>query len=198
MVGNTIDFRLVVGAAICWLYQLYQGLVGNNAVDEWDGMNSELEIKKATSNDVSIVLSYIKKLAHYERLLDHVTATEQKLLETIFSDSPCAEVVIAYYRGEPVGFALFFQTYSTFLAQPGIYLEDLFVDEDQRGKGFGKALLVYLAKLAVERDCGRLEWSVLDWNKPSIDFYESLGAKNQNTWNLYRLTGKNLIALAES
>ena len=159
---------------------------------------SNLEIRVATAADVEIVLSYIKKLAEYERLLDHVQATEQKLLDTIFCDKPCAEVVIAFCDNEPVGFALFFQTYSTFLAQPGIYLEDLFVDQDQRGKGFGKALLVYLAKLAVDRGCGRLEWSVLDWNKPSIEFYESLGAKNQDTWNLYRLTGDGLLSLANA
>lgn len=158
---------------------------------------NKFKIVPATNDDVSIVLQFIKKLAEYEKLLDKVEATEQKLMETLFAEKPCAEVVIGYENDVPVGFALFFQTYSTFLAKPGIYLEDLFVNEESRGNGYGKSLLVHLAKLAVERNCGRLEWSVLDWNQPSIDFYESLGAKNQDTWNLYRLTGQDLINVAE-
>jgi GNAT superfamily N-acetyltransferase len=158
----------------------------------------KFEIRTATTEDVGLVLSFIKKLAVYERMRDHVEATEEKLLNTVFCENPCAEVVIAYADDRPVGFALFFQTYSTFLAKPGIYLEDLFVEEDARGNGYGKALLVHLARLAVQRNCGRLEWSVLDWNKPSIDFYESLGAKCQETWNLYRLTGTALTAVAET
>lgn len=120
----------------------------------------KFEIRTATTEDVGLVLSFIRKLAVYERLLDQVEATEEKLLNTVFCEKPCAEVVIAYADDRPVGFALFFQTYSTFLAKPGIYLEDLFVDEDARGNGYGKALLVYLAQLAVQRNCGRLEWSV--------------------------------------
>ena len=114
----------------------------------------------------------------------------------LFGERQYAETVIAYHQNQPVGFALFFHNFSTFLGKPGIYLEDLFVDPDQRGKGFGKALLVYLAKLAQERNCGRFEWSVLDWNTPSIKFYESLGAVPLNEWTMYRLTGAALEKLA--
>ena len=157
---------------------------------------SEFEIKSATLADVPLILSFIKKLAEYEKLSHLVTATEEGLRETLFGERRYAETVIAYYQNEPVGFALFFHNFSTFLGKPGIYLEDLFVDVEQRGKGFGKALLVHLAKLAQERDCGRLEWSVLNWNQPSIDFYESLGAKPMDEWTIYRLTGEALEKLA--
>lgn len=157
---------------------------------------ADFEIKSATIDDVPVVLSFIKKLAEYEKLLHLVTATEEGLREVLFGARPYAETVIAYYQNEPVGFALFFHSFSTFLGKPGIYLEDLFVDSEQRGKGFGKALLAHLAKLAQERDCGRLEWAVLNWNQPSIDFYESLGAQPMNEWTVYRLTGKALERLA--
>lgn len=144
-----------------------------------------------------LILSFIKKLAEYEKLAHLVVTTEEILRETLFGARPYAEVVIGYYKTEPVGFALFFHNFSTFLGQPGIYLEDLFVDAEQRGKGFGKALLVYLAKLALERGCGRLEWSVLDWNEPSINFYKSLGAVPLNEWTIFRLTGDALDSLAQ-
>src|SRR5205085_9814052 len=126
-----------------------------------------------------------------------VRATEEGLRESLFGARPYAEVVIGYYKTEPVGFALFFHNFSTFLGQPGIYLEDLFVDEQHRGKGFGKALLVYLAKLAIERGCGRLEWWVLDWNEPSINFYKSLGAAPMDEWTVFRVAGETLKKLAE-
>jgi GNAT superfamily N-acetyltransferase len=153
-------------------------------------------IKQATVEDVPLILSFIKKLAEYEKLAHQVVATEEGLREALFGARPYAEVVISYYKAEPVGFALFFHNFSTFLGQPGIYLEDLFVDEQHRGKGFGKALLAHLAKLAVERGCGRLEWWVLDWNEPSINFYKSLGAVPMDEWTVFRVTGEALQSLA--
>ncbi len=159
-------------------------------------MMSDFTIKPATVEDVPLILGFIKKLAEYEKLAHQVAATEEGLRETLFGTHPYAEVVIGYYQAEPVGFALFFHNFSTFLGQPGLYLEDLFVDEQHRGKGFGKALLVYLAKLAVERGCGRLEWWVLDWNEPSINFYKSLGAVPMDEWTVFRVTGGALKNLA--
>lgn len=156
----------------------------------------DFEIRPATEGDAPLILSFIKKLAVYERLADKVTATEDILRETLFGKRRYAEVVIGYHLDEPVGFALFFHNYSTFLGKPGIYLEDLFVDEEHRGKGFGKALLVYLARLTKERNCGRLEWAVLDWNEPSINFYKALGAAPMNEWMVFRLTGDALDNLA--
>jgi GNAT superfamily N-acetyltransferase len=157
---------------------------------------TEFEIKPTTIDDVPVILSFIKKLAEYEKLSHLVVATEDGLRETLFGERRYAETVIAYYQNQPVGFALFFHNFSTFLGKPGIYLEDLFVDIEQRGKGFGKALLVHLAQLAKERGCGRFEWSVLDWNEPSIKFYESLGARPLNEWKTYRLIGEALDKLA--
>ena len=156
----------------------------------------ELTIKAATIDDIPVILSFIKKLADYEKLSHAVTATEDGLCKVLFGARSYAETVIAYHENHPVGFALFFHNFSTFLGKPGIYLEDLFVDVEQRGKGYGKALLAHLAKLAQERNCGRLEWSVLNWNEPSIRFYESLGAVPMNEWTVYRLTGQALENLA--
>jgi GNAT superfamily N-acetyltransferase len=153
-------------------------------------------IRTATEADVALILYFIRALAEYERLLDKCIATEEMVRETLFGTRRYAEVIIAEDEGEPVGFALFFHNYSTFLARPGIYLEDLFVKPEARGKGFGKALLAHLALLAQERNCGRLEWAVLNWNKPSIDFYESLGAIPMNDWTVYRLIGDALDKLA--
>lgn len=155
-----------------------------------------LEIKAATIDDVPLIFSFIKKLAEYEKLSHEVVATEDGLREVLFGAHRYAETVIAYSNNEPVGFALFFHNFSTFVGKPGIYLEDLFVDPIHRGKGYGKALLAFLAKLASERNCGRLEWAVLDWNQPSIEFYESLGAKPMREWTVYRLTGEALESLA--
>ena len=154
-------------------------------------------IRKAEKREVPIVLDFIRKLADYERLSHEVVATEEKLERYLFGDEKVAEVVIAFYREVPVGFALYFYSFSTFLAKPGIYLEDLYVLEAHRGKGFGKALLAHLARLAVENDCGRLEWAVLDWNEPSIEFYKSLGTNIMNEWLVNRLTGESLIKLSE-
>jgi GNAT superfamily N-acetyltransferase len=154
-------------------------------------------IRHAERQDVPVVLEFIRKLAEYEKLTHEVVATEEKLEKYLFGNEKAAEVVIGYYQGIPVGFALYFFNFSTFLARPGIYLEDLYVLAEYRGRGFGKALLAYLARVAVERDCGRLEWAVLDWNKPSIDFYKSLGARFMNEWIVNRLTGESLKALAD-
>jgi len=156
-----------------------------------------LSIRAATEADVALILRFIEKLAEYEKLTHEVVATEAALRKYLFGTKPMAEVILAYWAGQPVGFALFFYNFSTFLARPGIYLEDLFVDPEQRNKGIGKALLAHLARLAMERGCGRLEWSVLDWNKPSIQFYRKLGAAAQEEWTTYRLTGAALQRLAE-
>ena len=154
------------------------------------------QIRAATKEDVPAILSFIKKLADYERLSHEVVATEAVLRETLFSRRRTAEVALGYFKREPVGFVLFFHNYSTFLGQPGIYIEDLFVDEAFRRRGFGRALLGYVARLAKERRCGRLEWSVLDWNEPAINFYKQLGATPMNEWTVYRMTGESLRKLA--
>ena len=156
-----------------------------------------LRIESATERDVPVILRMIKGLAQYERLSDHVSATEDKLRATLFGPHPAAEVVIGYDGSDPVGFALFFQNYSTFLAQPGIYLEDLFVVPEARAHGYGQQLLAHLARLAAARGCGRLEWSVLDWNQPAIGFYKKLGAAPMEDWTIFRLTGDALTRLAD-
>ena len=153
-------------------------------------------IRQAVPADVTLILQFIKKLGAYEKLSHEVVATEEKLRKTLF-EQKMAEVIIGEYQGEPVGFALFFHNYSTFLGQAGIYLEDLFIDPGMRGKGFGKKMLAHLAKLAVERDCGRLEWSCLDWNEPSICFYKGLGAKALEEWTIFRVTGDTLQEMAK-
>ena len=155
-----------------------------------------LTITIATERDVPLILGFIKALAEYERMADSVVATEDGLRATLFGPRPYAECVIARWNGEPAGFALFFHNYSTFLARPGVYLEDLFVKPELRGKGVGRALLQYLAKVAVDRGCGRLEWSVLDWNEPAIGFYKSLGAEPLEEWTIFRLKGEALARLS--
>ena len=154
-------------------------------------------IQPATERDVPVILHLIKALADYERLSDKVVATEEKLRASLFGPRPAAEVVIARAGDQPAGFAVFFPTYSTFLAQPGLSLEDLFVEPRWRGRGCGRMLLVHLARLAAARGCGRLEWSVLDWNEPALRFYRSLGAAPVEGWTVYRLTGDALSRLAE-
>ena len=154
------------------------------------------QIKSATESDVSVILSFVKKLARYERLLHEVVATKELLRETLFGKRRTAEVVIGYLETKPVGFVLFFHNYSTFLGKPGLYIEDLFVDEDYRRRGYGRALLLHVARLAKQRGCGRLEWSVLDWNQPAIDFYKKLGALPMNEWTVFRVAGKSLDELA--
>lgn len=153
-------------------------------------------IRMGERADVATIAELIRALARYERLEDEVSMTPERLERTLFGPRPYAETLIAEDGGRAVGFALFFHNYSTFLAKPGIYLEDLYVDEAQRGKGVGRALLTKLAAIAVERDCGRLEWAVLDWNKDAIGFYERLGARPNSDWTVYRLTGDALSSLA--
>ncbi len=160
-------------------------------------MSIALRITPASAADTPIILSLIRELAEFERLLNEVTATEEQLRETLFGQRPSAEVVIARVEQEVAGFALFFHNYSTFLAKPGVYLEDLFVRPKFRGQGIGEALLRHLARLAVDRGCGRLEWSVLDWNQRAIDFYKALGAQPLNDWTMFRVTGGALAKLAE-
>ncbi|MBC1913566.1 GNAT family N-acetyltransferase [Listeria booriae] len=156
---------------------------------------AELQFRFATEGDVPLVLRFIKELAEYEGMLDQVVATEEALHEWLFEKEK-AEVLIGEYDGESVGFALFFHNFSTFLGRSGIYLEDLYVQPNVRGKGFGKAFLKRLAEIAVERGCGRLEWWCLDWNKPSIDFYLKMGAEAMEDWTVYRIAGETLTKLA--
>ncbi|HET7338527.1 MAG TPA: GNAT family N-acetyltransferase [Candidatus Dormibacteraeota bacterium] len=155
-----------------------------------------LRIRAGALEDVPLIADLIRGLARYEKLEHEVVMTEEKLTDTLFGDRRYAETLIAEDEGEPVGFALFFHNYSTFLAQPGIYLEDLFVLPEKRGGGIGRALLQRLAQVAVDRGCGRLEWAVLDWNVDAIGFYERLGAKPNADWTIYRLTGESLQRVA--
>ena len=153
-------------------------------------------LRPATAADAGVVLAFVRELAEYERLEHEVVATEELVREHLFGHRPAAEVILGCERGEPVGFALFFHSFSTFLGRPGIYLEDLFVRPAHRGKGYGETVLAYLARLAVERGCGRLEWSVLDWNEPALRFYRRLGAAAMDEWTVHRVTGDALSALA--
>ncbi|MBR4036129.1 MAG: GNAT family N-acetyltransferase [Oscillospiraceae bacterium] len=155
-----------------------------------------MEFRFAERKDVPLILYFIKELAEYEKMLDEVVATEQLLEQWLF-DKNKAEVIFAMEDGVETGFALFFHNFSTFLGRSGIYLEDLYVKPEYRGKGYGKGLLKKLAQIAVERGCGRLEWWCLDWNRPSIDFYLSLGAQAMEDWTVYRITGDTLTQLAE-
>lgn len=154
------------------------------------------QIKSAIESDVPIILSFVKKLARYERLSHEVVATEELLRENLFGKRQTAEVAIGYLDARPVGFVLFFHNYSTFLGKPGLYIEDLYVDDAYRRRGYGRALLEYVARLAKKRRCGRLEWSVLDWNQTAIAFYKKLGALPMSDWTVFRITGKSLDELA--
>jgi len=155
----------------------------------------DLRIERGTEEDVPTILALIKALAHYERLTNLVVATEESLRASLFGSVPAAEVVIARVGTEPAGFAVWFYNYSTFLGRRGLYLEDLFVQPQWRGKGIGRALLTHLARIAVAGGCARMEWSVLDWNEPAIGFYKSLGAQSMNEWTGFRLTGPALDVL---
>lgn len=155
------------------------------------------EITPATEEDAPLILWFIKELAEYERLPHEVVATEESLRSSLFGERSAAEVLFGRLDGEPAGFALFFHSFSTFLGRPGIYLEDLYVRPEFRGRGVGKALLFYLAGLARERGCGRLEWSVLDWNESAIGFYRSLGAVPMDEWTVFRVSGEALDLLSE-
>lgn len=157
--------------------------------------NEHFKIRFAEEKDVKLILDFIKELADYEKLLHEVVATEEILMDSLFVRK-AAEVIIGEHDGEPVGFALFFHNFSTFLGRPGIYLEDLYVRPEMRGKGYGKILLAFLGKLAIERNCGRFEWWCIDWNEPSINFYKSIGAVPMDEWTVYRVYNKALIDLA--
>lgn len=159
-------------------------------------MKNKLTFRYAQRSDAPLILQFIRELADYEKMSDEVVADEETLEEWIF-DKGKAEVLFAVVDEKEIGFALFFHNFSTFLGRAGIYLEDLFVRPEHRGKGYGKAILKQLASIAVERKCGRLEWSCLDWNQPSIDFYRSLGAEPMSDWTVYRMTGDTLNNLAE-
>ena len=157
---------------------------------------TDIQIQPATEADVPLILQLIKALAEYERLGDQVTATEAMIRESFFGPAPHAQAVIARVSGDAVGFAIWFSTYSTFLSKPGLYLEDLFVLPEWRGKGIGRALLRHLARIAVERGCGRIEWSVLNWNETAIRFYRNIGARPMDEWTVYRLTGEAIRRVA--
>jgi GNAT superfamily N-acetyltransferase len=159
-------------------------------------ITTTFKIRPANENDAPVILSLIKELAEYERLAHEVVATEDDIRISLFGDHPFAEALVGEFEGVPISFALFFYNFSTFLGKPGIYLEDLYIQPEHRGKGFGRKMLIYLARLARERNCGRFEWSVLDWNEAAIRTYEKLNAKPMKEWILYRLSGDALDSLA--
>jgi GNAT superfamily N-acetyltransferase len=160
--------------------------------------SNEFTIRPAHVEDVSVILQLIRDLATYERAADEVTATEEQLVDVLFGERPAAEVLLVFEGPSPVGFAVYFYNFSTWLGRPGLYLEDLFVKPDKRGKGYGRALLVELAKIARDRDCGRMEWAVLNWNEPAIKFYGTLGAKPMDEWTVFRLTRDEIARLADA
>jgi len=155
-------------------------------------------IRPARREDVPVILGLIRDLALYERAPGDVTATEEQMVEVLFGEKPSAEVLLACEDGVSVGFAVFFHNFSTWLGRPGLYLEDLFVKPEKRGKGYGRALLQHLARIARERGCGRMEWAVLNWNDPAIQFYRKLGAKPMDEWTVFRLTGDGITQLAQA
>ena len=158
---------------------------------------TDFTIRNATAVDIPLIISFIKELAEYEKLSNEVVLTEEILTESLFGKRSYAEVVFGQYKDEPVAFALFFHNFSTFLGKPGLYIEDLYVKPERRGKGIGKVLISYLANLARKRGCGRLEWWVLDWNKSAIEFYKSIGAKPQDEWTVQRVDSSALEKLAD-
>ena len=161
-------------------------------------MAENFQIRPARVEDVPVILQLIHDLATYERAPDEVSATEQQLVDVLFGEKPVAEVLLAFEEKSPVGFAVYFFNFSTWLGRAGLYLEDLFIKPEKRGKGYGRALLVELAKIARDRGCGRMEWAVLDWNEPAIKFYRSLGAKPMHEWTVFRLTGEEIAELASA
>lgn len=155
-----------------------------------------LTIREGTENDISLILSFIRELAEYEKLLHEVVTDESTLKESLFGKRNVAEVIIGEWNEKPVSFAIYFHNFSTFLGKPGLYLEDLYVTPEFRGKGIGKVMLSYLAQIAIDRNCGRFEWWVLDWNTPALNFYRSIGAVSMDEWTVQRVTGKALEDLA--
>jgi GNAT superfamily N-acetyltransferase len=156
------------------------------------------QVRPARVEEVPTIMQLIRDLATYERAPDDVTATEERLVDVLFGERPVAEVLLAFEEESPVGFAVYFYNFSTWLGRPGLYLEDLFVKPEKRGKGYGRALLVELAKIARDRGCGRMEWAVLDWNEPAIKFYRALGAQPMHEWTVFRLTREEISTLADS
>lgn len=161
-------------------------------------MANDYQVNPATPADVPVILQMARGLAEYERMPQAVTASEDDILRTLFEEPRRAEAAIGYVGGEPAGIVVFFHTYSTFVGRPGIYLEDIYVEEPHRGQGLGRILMQYVAQIAVERGCARFEWAVLDWNQPAIGFYEKLGARPQSDWTVYRLAGEQLLQLASN
>jgi GNAT superfamily N-acetyltransferase len=161
-------------------------------------MLPDFNIRPARVEDVPVILQLIRDLATYERAPKEVVATEQLLVDVLFGEKPVAEVLLAFEEESPVGFAVYFYNFSTWLGRPGLYLEDLFVKPEKRGKGYGRALLMELAKIACDRGCGRMEWAVLDWNEPAIKFYRGLGAKPMDEWTVFRLTRDGIAKLANA
>jgi GNAT superfamily N-acetyltransferase len=157
---------------------------------------SGIIIRPAVKKDVGLIFSFIKELADYEKLADAVTADENLLMETLFGKEAVPKSLLAFYEDKPAGFAIYFYNFSTFIGKPGLFLEDVYVRKELRGKGIGKRILIYLAKVAKEKDCGRFEWSVLDWNEPSIKFYKNLGAKPMDDWTVFRLDRQGIENLA--
>ncbi|CAI89331.1 MULTISPECIES: GNAT family N-acetyltransferase [Pseudoalteromonas] len=160
-------------------------------------MTNTIDIRDAQASDAKTILHFINELAIYEKEPQAVKTNEQAILDTLFSEGATAHSIICFDGDEPIGFAVYFYNYSTWLGKNGLYLEDLYVSPDSRGKGAGKAIMKHLANQALNKNCGRFEWVVLDWNKPAIDFYDSMGAKPQNEWIIYRLTGQELIDFAK-
>jgi GNAT superfamily N-acetyltransferase len=160
-------------------------------------ITTDFKIRAATEDDAAVILALIKELAEYEKLSHEVEATKADIRQSLFGDRPVAETLIGELEGDPIGFALFFYNFSTFLGKPGIYLEDLYVKPDFRSNGFGRKMLAHIARLSKERNCGRFEWSVLDWNEPAIRTYDRLNARPMKEWILYRLTGEALNKLAQ-
>jgi GNAT superfamily N-acetyltransferase len=158
----------------------------------------DFEIRPARVEDVSTILQLIRDLASYERAPDEVVATEEQLIDVLFGERPVAEVLLVFEQEAPVGFAVYFYNFSTWLGRPGLYLEDLFVKPEKRGKGYGRALLIELAKIARDRGCGRMEWAVLNWNEPAIKFYRALDAKPMDEWTVFRLTSEEIAKLANA
>ncbi|PYL63159.1 MAG: GNAT family N-acetyltransferase [Verrucomicrobia bacterium] len=161
-------------------------------------MKKSFSIRDATVADIPIILQLIRDLATYERAPNEVRATETQLIDVLFGEKPVAEALLAFEDETPIGFAVFFHNFSTWLGKPGLYLEDLFVKPEVRGKGYGRALLIHLAKIARDRGCGRMEWAVLDWNEPAIEFYKKIGAQPLDEWKIFRLTRDGIAKLAES
>jgi len=157
---------------------------------------SQLQIRKAKESDAHVIVWFVRQLAEYERLSHEAVMTEESVRQSLFGPRPAAEVLLGYSEDKPAAFAVFFHNFSTFLGKPGLYLEDLFVVPEMRGRGFGRAMLVELARIARQRNCGRFEWAVLDWNEPAIEFYKKLGAVPMNEWTIFRVAGEALERLA--